>query len=77
MENEKKHMIEVKHLSKFFGKNEILKDINFTESAAVTCCYCLVTKLYLTLPPHGLQHARLPCPSLSPRVCSNSCPLSW
>ena len=27
--------------------------------------------------PHGLQHTRLPCPSLSPRVCSNSCPLSW
>jgi len=26
--------------------------------------------------PHGLQHARLPCPSLSPRVCSNSCLLS-
>ena len=26
--------------------------------------------------PHGLQHARLPCPSLSLRVCSNSCPLS-
>ena len=26
--------------------------------------------------PHGLQHARLPCPPLSPRVCSNSCPLS-
>ena len=25
--------------------------------------------------PHGLQHARLPCP-LSPGVCSNSCPLS-
>ena len=23
--------------------------------------------------PHGLQHARLPCP---PRVCSNSCPSS-
>ena len=27
--------------------------------------------------PHGLQHIRLPCPSLSPWVCSNSCPLSW
>ena len=27
--------------------------------------------------PHGLQHARLPCPSPSPRVCSNSCPFSW
>ena len=26
--------------------------------------------------PHGLQHTRLPCPSLSPEVCSNSCPLS-
>ena len=23
--------------------------------------------------PHGLQHARFPCPSPSPRVCSNSC----
>ena len=28
-----------------------------------------------SLRPHGLQHARLPCPSLSPRVCSHSCPL--
>ena len=27
--------------------------------------------------PHGLQHTRLPCPPLSPRVCSNSCPLNW
>ena len=26
--------------------------------------------------PHGLQHASLPCPSLSPGVCSNSCQLS-
>ena len=25
--------------------------------------------------PHGLQHARLPCPSPSPGICSNSCPL--
>ena len=24
--------------------------------------------------PLGLQHARLPCPSLTPRACSNSCP---
>ena len=28
------------------------------------------------LRPHGPQHTRLPCPSLSPRACSNSCPLS-
>ena len=30
-----------------------------------------------SLQPHGLQHARLPCPSLFPRACSNLCPLSW
>ena len=27
--------------------------------------------------PHGLQHARPPCASLTPGVDSNSCPLSW
>ena len=26
--------------------------------------------------PRGLQHARFPCPSATPRACSNSCPLS-
>ena len=29
-----------------------------------------------SLLPHGLQHARPPCPSPTPRACSNSCPLS-
>ena len=29
-----------------------------------------------SLGSHGLQHARLPSPSLSPGVCSDSCPLS-
>ena len=29
-----------------------------------------------SLQPHGLQHARPPCPSPTPRVYSNSCPLS-
>ena len=24
--------------------------------------------------PHGLQHARIPCPSPTPGACSNSCP---
>ena len=27
--------------------------------------------------PHGLRHARLPCPSPSTGACSNSCPSSW
>ena len=39
-------------------------------------CCCSVTKLCLTLQSHGLQHTGLPCPSLSLRVCSNSCPLN-
>ena len=29
-----------------------------------------------SLRPHGLQHTRPPCPSPTPRVYSNSCPLS-
>ena len=29
-----------------------------------------------SLQTHGLQHTRLPCPSPSPRACSNSCPSS-
>ena len=40
--------------------------------------YCFpVTQSCLTLWSHRLQHARLLCLSLFPRVCSNSCPLSW
>ena len=33
--------------------------------------------VYDSLWPHGLQHARPPCPSPTPRIYSNSCPLSW
>ena len=30
-----------------------------------------------SLQPHGLQHARPPCPSPTPGVYPNTCPLSW
>ena len=30
-----------------------------------------------SLRPHGLQHAKLPCPSPSPRVCPGSYSLNW
>ena len=30
-----------------------------------------------SLRPHELQHARPPCPSSTPRACSNSCSSSW
>ena len=39
-------------------------------------CFCSVAKMCVTLQPHEVQQARLSCPSLSPGVCSNSCPLS-
>ena len=32
--------------------------------------------VFASLPPNGLQHARLPCPSPTPGACSNSCPSS-
>ena len=44
---------------------------------------CILSRLLFSssvvsdsLGPHGLQQARLPCPSSSPGACSNSCPLS-
>ena len=37
-----------------------------------------VTQSCLTFcDPHGLQHTMPPCPSPTPRVYPNSCPLSW
>ena len=33
--------------------------------------------VFNSLWPRGLQHARPPCPSPTPGVYSNSCPLSW
>ena len=51
--------------------------------AEVSCClllvfcYCSVSKSCPnSLRPDGLQHARLPCPSLPPRICPNWCPLN-
>ena len=38
--------------------------------------FCSRSVVSDSLGPHGLQHARLPCPSPSPRACSNSCPFS-
>ena len=44
---------------------------------AFICCFCSVTVMSDPLWSHELEHARPPCPSLSPGVCSDSCPLSW
>ena len=44
-----------------------------------TCKYLLLFSCSVvsdSLQAHGLMHTSLPCPSLSPGICLNSCPLS-
>ena len=62
-------------------ENEVLeyKDLSFcllqySDMASVQFSHSVVSN---SLRPHGLQHARLPCPSPTPRACSNSRPSSW
>ena len=52
-----------------------------TENWLITgfrCCTVQFSRSVVSdsLRPHGLQHSRLPCPSPTPGVYSNSCPLS-
>ena len=61
----------------------------FFQNSAILWFWCLTlsysSKVQLSsaaqschsLRPHGLQYARPPCPSPTPRIYSNSCPLSW
>ena len=52
------------------------KHIGTAKVTGTRCFCCSVTKLCPILRPHGLQHSRLPCPSLYPRICSYSLLLS-
>ena len=52
----------------------LLKSISISLSTSVRFSRSVMSN---SLWPHELQHTRLPCPSLCPGVCSNSCPLSW
>ena len=49
-------------------------DITSHQSQSVQFSHSVMSD---SLWPHGLQHTRLPCPSPSPRACSNSCQSSW
>ena len=44
---------------------------------SINLSQCSRSVMSNSLRPHGLQHARLACPSPTPRACSNSCPSSW
>ena len=41
-----------------------------------SCCCSVAKSSPILCDPKGLQHIRLPCPSLYPGACSNSCSLS-
>ena len=57
-----------------YSENTNLIMLRQNNSNIRSFCFCSVVSDSLW--PHGLQHHRPPCPSLSPGVCSNSCPLS-
>ena len=65
--------------SHYFNFSQPLSAFKTQIKRHILCCCCSVGKSCASLcelRTHGLQHARLPCPSPSPGVCSNSCPLS-
>ena len=64
------------------NKNILAPWIIFICHVAIICWYIWDSSVQFSrsiisnsLRPHGLQHARLPCPSPAPGVYSNSCPL--
>ena len=52
------------------------KNRNIFQYAFFCLCFVLVQSVSDSLQSHGQLHVRLPCPSLSAGVCSNSCPFS-
>ena len=52
-----------------------MKDL-YTQMTKHSVQFSSVTQSCPTQWPYGLQHARLLCPSPTPRACSNSCPSS-
>ena len=58
----------------FWGENELWCCFGWCYLSSVQFSHSAVSD---SLRPHGLQHARLPCPSPTPRAYSNSYTLSW
>ena len=55
-------------------RSSLTTEISLSLFWRLCCLSCSVVSD--SLHPQGLQQARLPCPSPSPGVCSNACPLS-
>ena len=50
--------------------------IKFSSRSSIVFIQFSLSVMSNSLWTHGLQHNRLPCPTPTPRACSNSCPLS-
>ena len=78
--NDSPSTMQVAHLGKlkaepWGGKNGLQVDkFSLGKGSSVQFSHSVVS---YALRPHGLQCTRLPCPSPTPGVYSNSCPLSW
>ena len=85
------HIFNTSHILKYFVFYCILKSLITNSDLYVAFHYIYLfcdhsvrfnsvqfsrSVLSASLQPHGLQHTRPPCPSPTPRVYSNSCPLS-
>ena len=64
----------------FSWRNKPIQKVNLAKVTQLTHCSSVQFSCSVvsdSLRPHGLQHNRLPCPSLTPSACSNSCSSSW
>ena len=69
----RKDLLRRRHLIRNLSNEEKFWGDTFQPEDSVQFSHSVV---FDSLRPHGLQHARLPCPSPTPRAYSNSCPLS-
>ena len=61
-------------LRKFLSTLSLLTFFTNNQFSSVQFSHSVVSD---SLQPHELQHTRPPCPSRTPRVHPNPCPLSW
>ena len=66
-------LIASKYWRSIFSMSSAIPSIMAIDMASVQFSHSIVSDF---LQPHGLRHARIPCPSPTPGAYSNSCPLS-
>ena len=69
-------LMKVKEESQKFGLKYNIQKLKIMASGLISSVQFSRSVMSNSLRPHELQHARPPCPSPTPRVHSDSCPLS-